>query len=86
MRYDDGPAIRMPSNNFVCPCKGFVPGLELQREDEELHSSCFQKEEVILDLSFFAKVEVLLLSEMGMIQGIFCEAGGRKIGIKMAAA
>ncbi len=60
MRYNDGPAIRMPSNNFVCPCKGFVPGLELQHDDEELHSSCFQKEEVILDLSFFAKVEVLL--------------------------
>ena len=86
MRYDDDPAIRMLAHKLVGPCKGFVPGLELQREDEELHSTCFQKEVVILDFSFLTKMATLFFAEMGMIQWVFRETRWRKIGAKMAGA
>lgn len=76
----------MLAYNLVGPCKGFVPGLELQCEDEELHSTCFQKEVVILDFPFLTKMATLFFVKMGIIQWVFRESRWREIGAKMAGA
>ena len=76
----------MLGNNLVRPSEGLLPRLELQREDQKLHSPCFQKQVVILDLPFFTKVQILSTSEMRVIQRILRETGRRKIGTKGAFA